>query len=346
MTFTKTLIRWYEECQRALPWRGERDPYKIWISEIILQQTRVVQGWNYYHRFMMRFPTINDLANAHEYQVLKIWQGLGYYSRARNLHSAAKTIMQQYQGVFPNRYEDIKKLKGIGNYTAAAIASIAFNLPYPAVDGNVLRVISRFAGITEDISMPSTVKKITQICNQWIDSTQPGIFNQALMDFGALVCIPKNPSCETCPLQKHCYAYIQGLTKQIPVKSNRVKVKERFFLYLVLAKADKILVQQRIRKDIWRHLYELPLIETQEPISAKQVEKYVQDKYPTIDYVSCQKLWHTTTKLTHQIIHAEFYGISATSLPIPESHQKIIDKTQLPQLPVARILQDFFAKFQ
>ena len=342
MVFTETLIRWYEEWQRALPWRGECDPYKIWVSEIILQQTRVAQGWDYYHRFIAQFPTVEALANAPEEQVLKVWQGLGYYSRARNLHFAAKTVMQQHQGIFPNRYEDIKALKGIGDYTAAAIVSMAFNLPYSAVDGNVLRVICRFAGITDDIGMSATVKQVTEICNKWIDRKQPAIFNQALMDFGSLVCTPKNPDCENCPLQGSCYAYIHGLTAQIPLKINKVKVKERFFTYLFFVKEDKTVVQQRIGKDIWKNLYELPLIETQTTISEEQVLQFVKEKYPAIAPTSCQWLWRITTKLTHQLIHAEFYRIDTATLPLPEPHQEIITLNKLAQLPVSRIMQEFF----
>ncbi|MDR1112649.1 MAG: A/G-specific adenine glycosylase [Bacteroidales bacterium] len=342
MTFTETMFRWYEEWQRTLPWRGERDPYKIWVSEVILQQTRVAQGWDYYHRFVAQFPTVEALANAPEEQVLKLWQGLGYYSRARNLHFAAKTVMLQHQGIFPNRYEEIRELKGIGNYTAAAIASMAFDLPYPAVDGNVLRVICRFTGITDNINAPATVKHVTEICNRWIDRKQPGIFNQALMDFGSLVCTPKSPDCENCPLQNACYAHTHGLAAQIPVKINRIKIKERFFTYLFFVKGKKTIVQQRIGKDIWKNLYELPLWETQSALSQEQVQQLVRTQYSA---ASCKWLWSTATKLTHQLIHAEFYLIEPATLPQPESYQKIIDIEELSQLPVSRIMQKFFLAY-
>ena len=195
MAFAETLISWYDDHKRDLPWRGETDPYKIWVSEIILQQTRVQQGWDYYLRFLDNFPTVKALAEADEERVLKVWQGLGYYSRARNMHAAAREIMSEHNGKFPQTYDKILSLKGIGKYTAAAVASIAFHLPYPAVDGNVIRIISRIFGVCEDVSQPAVVKRITDICNEQIDHDRPGVFNQAAMDFGAMHCTPKNPQC-------------------------------------------------------------------------------------------------------------------------------------------------------
>ena len=235
MRFTETLLAWYDEHKRTLPWRDEHDPYKIWVSEIILQQTRVQQGWDYYLRFIEAFPTPQALAEASEEQVLLLWQGLGYYSRARHIHAAAKQIMHDHNGIFPNQYEDIRKLKGIGDYTAAAIASIAFGLPYPALDGNVLRIMSRIFGITDDIALPATRKAITDLCLQHIDRQQPGIFNQACMDFGAIQCVPQNPPCETCPFQDECYAHRHQLVNILPVKSKAKAKRDRFlhfFLYI------------------------------------------------------------------------------------------------------------------
>ena len=207
MAFAETLIAWYEEHKRDLPWRGETDPYKIWVSEIILQQTRVQQGWNYYLRFIDNFPNIKALAEAEEERVLKVWQGLGYYSRARNMHAAACEIMTRHNGKFPKTYDNILSLKGIGKYTAAAVASIAFQLPHPAVDGNVIRIISRIFGVCDDVTQPTVVKRITEICETQIDHKHPGIFNQAAMDFGALQCVPHNPKCSECPFQSDCYAF-------------------------------------------------------------------------------------------------------------------------------------------
>lgn len=260
--FTEKLLQWYDEHQRSLPWRGETDPYKIWVSEIILQQTRVQQGWDYYLRFIETFPTVQALAMASEEEVLRLWQGLGYYSRARNMHLAAQQILTQYQGVFPNNYLDIRALKGIGDYTAAAIASIAFQLPYPAVDGNVLRIISRIFGIHDDISQIKTRQKITNICAQHIDLRNPGHFNQACMEFGAIWCTPKNPNCIECPFQNECYAFQHDATQNLPIKNNKIQKKTRYFLYFVNIYNNSILLEKRITEDIWKNLYQFPLIET------------------------------------------------------------------------------------
>ena len=224
MAFADTLIAWYEDHKRDLPWRGEPDPYKIWVSEIILQQTRVQQGWDYYLRFIDNFPDVRTLAEADEERVLKVWQGLGYYSRARNMHAAAREIMSKHHGRFPDIYDEILSLKGIGAYTAAAIGSIAFHLPYPAVDGNVIRIVSRIFGVCEDVSQPAVVKRITEICETQMDSTQPGVFNQAAMDFGAMQCVPRNPNCEECPFQSDCYACQNNLVDILPVKKIGVDI--------------------------------------------------------------------------------------------------------------------------
>ena len=226
VAFADTLISWYEDHKRDLPWRGEPDPYKIWVSEIILQQTRVQQGWDYYIRFIDNFPDVKALAEADEDRVLKVWQGLGYYSRARNMHAAAREIMEKHGGHFPNEYDKILSLKGIGNYTAAAISSIAFGLPYPAVDGNVIRIVSRIFGICDDVTQPAVVKKITAICETEIDSNRPGVFNQAAMDFGAIQCVPRNPNCDECPFQSSCYAYNNHLVDILPVKKKKAESRQ------------------------------------------------------------------------------------------------------------------------
>ena len=238
VAFADTLISWYEDHKRDLPWRGEPDPYKIWVSEIILQQTRVQQGWDYYLRFIDNFPDVKALAEADEDRVLKVWQGLGYYSRARNMHAAAREIMEKHGGHFPNEYDKILSLKGIGNYTAAAISSIAFGLPYPAVDGNVIRIVSRIFGICDDVTQPVVVKKITAICEMEIDNKRPGVFNQAAMDFGAIQCVPRNPDCDECPFQSSCYAYTVYLSD------------------------SQTIIEKRTGSDIWRNMYQFPLTET------------------------------------------------------------------------------------
>ena len=324
MHFTDTLLRWFEEHQRDLPWRGQTDPYKIWVSEIILQQTRVQQGWNYYLRFIDAFPTVQSLAEAPEEKVLRLWQGLGYYSRARNMHFAAQQIVNEYDGVFPAQYENIRKLKGVGDYTAAAIASIAFSLPYPAVDGNVLRIISRIFGICDDIALTTTKIRITDICQKWISKLQPGLFNQACMDFGAVWCTPQHPQCDGCPFQRDCYAFAHGMTDTLPIKINRIVKKERFFLFTCYLSDNQTIIEQRTGKDIWRNMYQFPMQEIEEVavhatgITMKEV-------------------------LTHQIIHATFRVVCAP-LPALQAKQKIVSVNTLSQYPMPKIMTQFIHK--
>lgn len=321
MQFTDTLITWYEANKRSLPWRGETDPYKIWVSEIILQQTRVQQGWDYYMRFIDHFPTVQNLADAPEEQVLRVWQGLGYYSRARNMHFAAKQIMNEFNGSFPNHYEDIRKLKGVGDYTAAAIGSIAFNLPYPAVDGNVFRIISRIFGITDDITLPATKLKITEICNQRIDTYKPGIFNQAAMEFGAIHCTPKNPQCDVCPFQTTCYALIHHTVNILPVKSNRLVKKERYFHFFIYLFNNQTIIEKRTEKDIWQNLYQFPLIESD--------GKTLQGKKPRISLKEV---------LTHQIIYAYFYIMDNVKDYPKKKSQIIVNVSELTHYPMPKIM--------
>ena len=258
-SFAETLISWYDDHKRDLPWRGETDPYKIWVSEIILQQTRVQQGWDYYHRFLDNFPNVKTLAEADEEKVLKVWQGLGYYSRARNMHAAAREIMAEHHGIFPQTYDKIRSLKGIGNYTAAAIASIAFHLPYPAVDGNVIRIVSRIFGICDDVTQPTVLKRITAICETEIDPAQPGVFNQAAMDFGAMQCVPRNPKCDECPFQSNCYAFKNNLTDTLPIKKKKGESKHRFFHFTIYLSDNQTIIEKRTSSDIWKNMYQFNL---------------------------------------------------------------------------------------
>jgi len=305
--FSKILLDWFEESQRTLPWRGQTDPYKIWISEIILQQTRVNQGWNYYLRFIERFPDVKTLAEAPLQEVLKVWQGLGYYSRARNLHTAAQQIMENHQGIFPKNYLDIRKLKGIGDYTAAAISSMAFQLPYPAVDGNVLRVIARIFGIYEDISQTATVKTITQLCKKMVDKENPGNFNQALMEFGAIHCTPKKPKCDACPFGTYCVAFTQEHQTILPLKLLKIKIKERYFHYFIFLKENRTIIEQRIENDIWKNLYQFPMIETEK--SCQKIDKTLISKsgFGKITPVFLKEIKH---KLTHQHLTIRFYVVN------------------------------------
>lgn len=306
------LLNWYKTEKRALPWRESSDPYIIWISEIILQQTRVAQGMDYFYRFTRRFPDVASLAEAEEDEVLKYWQGLGYYSRARNLHAAAKCIMDKFGGVFPQEYKDILSLKGIGEYTAAAIVSFVWNRPYPVVDGNVFRVLSRLFAVDTPIDTTGGKKQFTELAAMVMNPAKAGIHNQAIMEFGALQCVPQNPDCEACPLKERCAAYASGSVQRYPVKQNKTKTRPRYFNYLYIIYNGKTWLSRRGKKDIWEGLYEFPLIETEKPMDfagLQQTEEFrhlfdgagklnVSIDIPEIKHV-----------LSHQILHAAFYRI-------------------------------------
>lgn len=260
--FSSLLVAWYKENHRKLPWRETNDPYKIWLSEVILQQTRVAQGLAYYLRFVETYPTISDLANANEEAVLRLWQGLGYYSRARNMHKTAQFIHNNLNGIFPSSYKDLIKLKGVGPYTAAAIASLAFNEAVAVVDGNVYRVLSRFLGEKTDISHSGAYRVFFELAMSLLPKNNAALFNQAIMEFGATQCAPQLPKCETCPLQLHCYAFKHSLQRSFPVKSKKTKVRERFFWYLILRHKNTFFLQKRNETDIWANLYDFYLLET------------------------------------------------------------------------------------
>ncbi|MBK6829719.1 MAG: A/G-specific adenine glycosylase [Flavobacteriales bacterium] len=261
--FTKALLPWYAEHKRPLPWRETRDPYRIWLSEVILQQTRVEQGREYWHRFVETYPTVAELAAATEDQVLRLWQGLGYYSRARNLRTAAKQVVEEHMGGFPDSYEGLKGLKGVGEYTAAAIGSIAFGLVEPVVDGNVYRVLARVFGIDTPIDSTAGRKQFRELAAALIDHEQPGEHNQAVMELGATVCTPLKPTCGECPLARKCIARATDRIDKLPVKTGKTKVRTRHFNYLHIERGDKTFLRKRTGKDIWHGLYELPLIETE-----------------------------------------------------------------------------------
>lgn len=307
------LIAWYKKNKRNLPWRDINDPYKIWLSEIILQQTQVVQGLNYYIKFTEHFPTVNDLANAPEDKVMRLWQGLGYYSRARNLHAAAKTVKANYKGKFPNTYESIKELKGVGDYTAAAISSFAFNLPYAVVDGNVYRVLSRLFNIDTPINSTQGKKDFQILANELLNHKQPGLHNSAIMEFGALWCKPQNPKCEDCPLQAQCLAFQNKTVALLPVKDKKIKIRNRYFHYFVFNYKNSVYIQKRTEKDIWQNLYEFYLIETDVPTDAKLILKNknlktLVKKMDVISIISTKK--HV---LSHQHIYATFYEINLSN---------------------------------
>jgi len=313
--FNSKTHSWYSLYKRDLPWRNTRNPYLIWLSEIILQQTRIDQGMAYYFRFADEYPTITALANASEDQILKLWQGLGYYSRARNLHFTAKFIQQNYNGIFPENYDTIRSLKGIGEYTAAAIASISFNLEYPTVDGNVFRVLSRFFGISEPIDTGSGKKIFNDLAKKLIKGTDPGMHNQAIMEFGALQCTPKNPNCNQCPLSARCYALLNQKINELPVKQNKTKQRDRYFNYLVLLYKNHTWLRKRITNDIWKNLFEFPIIETENEITIEDLIKL--SEFQKVISIKDQAIIENVTNwkihiLSHQRIHYRFVRVQLT----------------------------------
>lgn len=317
------LISWYKKNKRDLPWRNVSDPYKIWLSEIILQQTQVIQGLNYYIKFTETFPTVVDLANAPEDKVMHLWQGLGYYSRARNLHAAAKAIKTNYQGKFPNTYDSIKELKGVGDYTAAAVSSFAFNLPHAVVDGNVYRVLSRLFNMYTPINSTQGKKEFQLLADELLNKKQPALHNSAMMEFGALWCKPQNPKCEECPLQAQCLAFQNKTVSQLPVKDKKIKIKNRYLHYFIFNYKDSIYIQKRTAKDIWQNLYEFYLIETDQAEDPKDVLKN-KALNSLIHNFKVESI--TSTKkhiLSHQHLYATFYEIQMTTLLKNKNLQKI-----------------------
>ena len=313
MIFSNSLIQWYLNNKRDLPWRDTQNPYLIWLSEIMLQQTRVAQGLPYYVAFTNAFPTVFDLANASEEQVLKLWQGLGYYSRARNLHKTAQFVASELNGEFPDNNKDLLKLKGIGDYTAAAIASFAFNEVVPVVDGNVFRVLSRYFDIETDISLATAKKEFAALAFELMPKNDPANFNQAIMEFGALQCVPKNPNCETCVFNSSCAALQKKKVQLLPFKSKKIKVSYRFFNYLVFEDEDiNTIIQKRNQKGIWHNLYEFPLIETEIEVDFEEISDLISDKYSeeySIISISDCNSKGKIHKLSHQHLNIKFWKI-------------------------------------
>lgn len=343
--FPKKLIYWYLENKRDLPWRGLTDPYRIWLSEIMLQQTRVAQGTPYYFKFTEAFPTIKDLANAPEDEVLKLWQGLGYYSRARNLHTTAKYIAYDLNGRFPNTFEELLELKGVGDYTASAIGSICFDLPTAVVDGNVYRVLSRIFGISTPINSPAGIKEFKKCAQELLDQSQPGTFNQALMEFGARHCKPQKPFCETCPFDAMCIAKEKNKIAELPVKLKKVKVRKRYFNYVVLiAEGDKTILEQRTKKGIWQNLYQFPLIESEKNISIatlKKTEDFQQfEKEYNIDSVVLYNDKPIIHKLSHQHLNTNFWIVYS---PKPVEKGTAFSAVKKAAVPV--LISNFISQF-
>ena len=340
MEFSNSLIHWYLQNKRDLPWRNTTNPYPIWLSEIMLQQTRVAQGLPYFLSFTDAFPTIFDLANAEEEQVLKLWQGLGYYSRARNLHATAKHIAFELNGKFPPTYKELLKLKGVGEYTAAAIASFSYNEPVAVLDGNVFRVLSRYFNVDSDISLPKTKTEFQQLAQEVLDKKNPAMFNQAIMEFGALQCVPKNPDCNSCVLNSSCAALQHKKVSELPVKSKKTKVTNRYLNYLILKDSDSnYIVQKREGKGIWENLYEFPLLETDFLLSEKDAidqisEMQFYNQKPSEILILQNEI--TLHKLSHQHLHIRFFELRFSS-KLPDSKPF----TAIEKLPFPIVIHNF-----
>ena len=343
MDISKLLRKWYEKERRDLPWRGISDPYKIWVSEIILQQTRINQGMEYYHSFLEKFPDVFSLARAEISEVLNIWQGLGYYSRARNMHHAARTIVNNYNGIFPENYESILQLKGVGQYTAGAIASIAFNESVPAIDGNVKRVISRVYEIYDNPDKPSGHRRIHEKVLEILRDERPGEINQALMDLGSMVCKPKSPLCNECPLSYICQANIKGIAGKLPVKNRKLKTKNRFFYYCIISCGENLVINLRRGKDIWQLMYDFPLIENNEKIEDDILYKTISRKFFDNEEVIITKVSPEIIHvLSHQRIFTRFIHLGSKTLAKPAlSDYMIINKNRINDYPMPRLIHRY-----
>ncbi len=348
MSFSNKLIAWYLQNKREMPWRKTKDPYKIWLSEIILQQTRVAQGLPYYLAFTEAYPTVSDLAAASEEDVLKRWQGLGYYSRGRNLHAAAQYIVNELHSEFPNTYDDLKKLKGVGDYTASAIASIAFNEPTAVVDGNVYRVLSRVFGIDTPINSTSGIKEFKVLAQELIDVERPADFNQAIMEFGAIQCKPQNPYCLHCIFNDRCVALQQNKIATLPVKIKKTKVKTRYLNYLVIRdKNEQTILKQRTGKGIWQGLYEFPFKETEDVVKEKEEDRFRESVTNSkilqpLQLVSLVKFNDTPIvhKLSHQHLYTTFWIVDVAKILKGGVHFNDIREFPVPVL-IERFIEDF-----
>lgn len=338
--FTENLLKWYAESHRPMPWKNIKDPYKIWISEIILQQTRVTQGWSYYENFVKIFPNISTLAKVPLEKVNKAWEGLGYYTRAANVHKAAKIMEAEYDGQFPQDYDKILKLPGIGPYTAAAIASFAFEMPFPVVDGNVIRVLSRYAGIGQNEPNFNKIQKETYaLANQLIQHAQASIFNQAIMDFGATHCTVSSPKCDTCLLNSTCFAYNNNLVLELPPKKKKIVQKIRYVDFFIIEISDKIIIEKRISKDIWKNLYQVPAHFADIFNEKYELPNFIQENNVIKHEIIDENIKHV---LTHQIILARFIKISLKSAPILIQGQMIyVDRKNLRNFTFPRLIQKF-----
>ena len=348
MSFSGKILDWYHINKRSLPWRESTDPYKIWLSEIILQQTRVAQGTPYYLRFIETFPTVDDLANANEEQVLKLWQGLGYYSRARNLHSAAKMVVDEHGGKFPDGYKQLLTLKGVGDYTASAISSICFNEPQAVVDGNVYRVLARYYGIDTPINSTEGIKYFKALAEKVMDPDHIRDYNQGIMEFGAIQCSPKKPLCLHCPLSDSCVALQKGLVDQLPVKLKKTKVRNRYFNYLIPIYKDAggnqfTRLNQRIGKGIWQNLWEFPLLESKDFLEIDDITIRYKEVLDTLQVVEILEYNENAIvhKLSHQHLHTRFWIIYTD-----HKFEGQIPVEKITEFPVPVLIADFIKAFK
>ncbi|OKS89421.1 A/G-specific adenine glycosylase [Mucilaginibacter polytrichastri] len=337
MNFSDEITNWYNANKRDLPWRNTTDAYTIWLSEIILQQTRVEQGMPYFYRFLERYPNVAAFAAAHEDDILKLWQGLGYYSRGRNMLSTARLVNEQYKGTFPTRYNELIKLKGIGEYTAAAIASFAANEAKAVVDGNVYRVLARYFGISEPINSTKGKKLFQETANSILNMEHAGIHNQAMMELGAIICKPKNPACGICPVNTGCYAFLNNAATQLPVKLKTVKVRERYLNYFLITDGDKILMKKRGMGDIWANMYDMPLIETSEMLTPHEVLQLSEAiEYFGTDAEILEVSGPVKHMLTHQRLKVNFIKIDSKKIKLQQEWFYIevenLKKIAMPQI--------------
>jgi len=347
MTFSEVIIDWYQKHKRDLPWRNTNDPYIIWLSEIIMQQTRVEQGMPYFNRFAEKYPTVKHFASATEEEILKLWQGLGYYSRGRNMHQTSQAVMEEHAGYFPKNYDSLIRLKGIGEYTAAAISSFSSNEAKAVVDGNVFRLLSRYFGIDTPINTGKGKKIFTDLANELLDHTQAGIFNQAMMEFGSLQCKPKNPDCRICPLQTSCEARLKNRIHELPVKIKAQKSRERYFNYILALKNDQILVNKRRSGDIWENMFDLPLFETESPA---EIPDLVQSEN-FIKAFGNQVLIRSVSKpakhiLSHQKLNTTFIQIENFADDfLPDQSWFYVSREEHEKLPQPKLIFQFFENF-
>ena len=335
--FHRLIIEWYRLNARSLPWRETKKPYYIWLSEVILQQTKVEQGVGYYLKFINHYPSVLDLAKATEEQVLNDWQGLGYYSRARNLHASAKMIVDNFNGVFPRDYKDVLSLKGVGEYTAAAITSFSYGSPYAVLDGNVFRVLSRVFDIDLPIDSIKGKKFFKELSQSLLPDGNSAEYNQAIMDFGAMQCKPKNPNCFSCVLQDRCISYSNGVVEDRPLKSKKIKVTNRYFNYLILTQGDAVFLKKRVEKDIWQHLYEFPMIETNDLSSLDDLKELIFSEF------SCSPKKMKSLKkhiLSHQHIYANFIFFDTDYHGASDGLIKV-EKSDLQNFPLPRLIDRF-----